>query len=184
MYTWHCLCFCAHSWPYSPTCTSYHIAENFWGRRIGEKYDFYGENFSQIASFCHAKGRHTPKFCRENFHEWPQNLWKFSPSKVSRYMVFPLSPSPPLLIVPPPPPPLPPSFRPHSGSHISRHLPLILQADRAAEPAGPAVQHSHASWHGGPGDPQRSHYDESPQELQSHLRVTYTTQVWWRICED
>ena len=34
--------------------------------RIGEKYDFRGENLSRIAYFCCAKGRHAPKFRREH----------------------------------------------------------------------------------------------------------------------
>ena len=54
----------------------YRIVGNFQGRkllRISEKYDFRGEKLSRIARFCRTKGHHAPKFCRENFCEYPQN---------------------------------------------------------------------------------------------------------------
>ena len=35
--------------------------------------NFQGRKFLQIAHFCHAQGRHTPKFYGENFRKYPQN---------------------------------------------------------------------------------------------------------------
>jgi len=54
----------------------YRIVGNFQGRkllRISEKYNFHGEKLLWIARFCRTKGHHAPKFCRENFCEYPQN---------------------------------------------------------------------------------------------------------------
>ena len=57
--------------------TAYCIAGSFRGGKlsqVGEKYDFRGENFRGLLFLFHAKGCHAPKFCGENFHEYPQNL--------------------------------------------------------------------------------------------------------------
>ena len=71
----------------------YHrIAGNFQGRkllRIGEKYDFHGENFRGSLA-CATPMNATPQISWRKLL-WiaskPQNLQKFSPSKVSHYTV-------------------------------------------------------------------------------------------------
>jgi len=52
------------------SCYKYRIAGNFRGRklsRIGEKYDFHGENFSQIARFATRKDAIPPNFAEKTF---------------------------------------------------------------------------------------------------------------------
>ena len=75
-------------------CTNktYHIAGNFWGRKlsqIGEKYDFSEENFRGLLTFAAPKVPHLQILQRKLSHitTKPQNSRKFSPSKVSCYMV-------------------------------------------------------------------------------------------------
>ena len=44
----------------------------------------YSRKLSRVALFCHAKGRHAPKFRRENFRKWPQKC----ESPLSHYTVI------------------------------------------------------------------------------------------------
>ena len=66
----------------------YHIAENFWGRKlpwIGEKYDFRGENFRRLLAFAAPKNA-MPQILQRKLLQIAtklQNSWKFLPSKVS-----------------------------------------------------------------------------------------------------
>ena len=66
----------------------YHIAENFWGRKlpwIGEKYDFRGENFCRLLAFAAPKNA-MPQILQRKLLQIAtklQNSWKFLPSKVS-----------------------------------------------------------------------------------------------------
>ena len=75
-------------------CFVYHIAGRFQGRKllqIGEKYDLCRENFRGLFAFAALKDVMLPNFMEKifsNTHKILQNSWKFSPSKVSRYMIF------------------------------------------------------------------------------------------------
>ena len=54
----------------------YRIAESFRGRkllRIGENYNFHGENLRRLLTSAAPKDVMPPKFCGENFRESPQN---------------------------------------------------------------------------------------------------------------
>ena len=90
-------------WPYLgqqfPGCWSVvlaridnRIAGNFRERkllRIGEKYDFRGENFRRLLTFAAPKVPH-PQILRRKLSRIAtklRNSRKFSPSKVSRYTV-------------------------------------------------------------------------------------------------
>ena len=86
---------------YSPTCTSYRIAENFWRRkllRIGEKYDLHGENFRGLLPFAMPKDGTPPNFA-EKSHKTAKFVKVFSLKSFPLYGI-PSLPSPPLLIVP------------------------------------------------------------------------------------
>ena len=71
----------------------YRIAGNFQGRkllRIGEKYEFHGENFHRLLA-CAAPRTTCPQILRRKLSRIATKTWnlqKFSPSKVSCYMVY------------------------------------------------------------------------------------------------
>ena len=75
-------------------CTLYSIAVNSQGRKLSQirrKWEFRGEKCRGLLETNRRWVQHDPKFHRENFHGWLSNLkiqWKFSPSKVSHYMVL------------------------------------------------------------------------------------------------
>ena len=68
------------------------FAENFRGRklsRIGEKYDFRGENFHRLLACAMPKDATLPNFAEKTFansHKTTK-FARLSPSKVSRYTV-------------------------------------------------------------------------------------------------
>ena len=70
----------------------YCIVGNFRGRKlqICEKYDFRGENFRRLPTFAVPKDATSQILGRKLLHiaTKPQNLRKFSPSKVSHYTVY------------------------------------------------------------------------------------------------
>ena len=71
----------------------YRIAGNFRGRklsRIGEKYDFHGENFRGLLTFAAPKDA-TPQISRRKLSRIAtklRNSQKFSPLKVFHYTVY------------------------------------------------------------------------------------------------
>ena len=71
----------------------YHVAENVQERkllRIGGKYDFRGENFCGCSLCCQWMPHTPPIFAEKTFansHK-PQNLQKFSPSKIFCHTVY------------------------------------------------------------------------------------------------
>ena len=71
------------------SAVSYHIAENFRGRKlsqIGEKYDFHWENLRRLLAFTMPKDTTPPNFVEKTFAN-SHKPRKFSPSKVSHYTV-------------------------------------------------------------------------------------------------
>ena len=71
----------------------YRIARNFRGKKlsqIGGKYDFFQEHFRGLLAFATPKDASPLNFMEKTFAKAtkPQNLWKFSPAKVSRYTVY------------------------------------------------------------------------------------------------